>query len=84
VPEIRHSAKISLPWEALPSVTLGKEFAECIRHSAKPVNPVVEFLEKSVDVARTMDFFYKRDDAYTLTLSIKDTITSMYVNPCDL
>jgi len=75
----------------LPSVTLGKEFAECklafaecIRHSAKPVNPVVEFLEKSVDVARTMDFFYKRDDAYTLPLSIKDTITSMYVNPCDL
>ena len=48
VPEIRHSAKIPLPWEALPSVTLGKEcaecklaFAECNRHSAKPVNPVV-------------------------------------------
>ena len=44
----------------------------------------MEFLEKSVDVARSMDFFYKRDDAYTLPLSIKDTITSMYVNPCDL
>ncbi|KAG2576590.1 hypothetical protein PVAP13_6NG032600 [Panicum virgatum] len=43
-----------------------------------------EFLEKSVDVARTMDFFYKRDDAYTLPLSIKDTITLMYVNPCEL
>ena len=49
MPEIRHSAKIPLPWEALPSgVTLGKEFAECKlafaecnRHSAKPVNPVV-------------------------------------------
>ena len=48
VPEIRYSAKIDLPWEALPSVTLGKEFAEyklafaeCNRHSAKPVNPVV-------------------------------------------
>ena len=48
VPEIRHSAKNPLPWEALPSVTLGKEFAECKlafpecnRYSAKPVNPVV-------------------------------------------
>ena len=40
-----------------------------------------EFLEKSVDVARTMDFFYKRDDAYTLPLSLKDTLTLMFVNP---
>lgn len=40
----------------------------------------MELLEKSVDVARTMDFFYKHDDAYTSPLSVKDTITSMYVN----
>jgi hypothetical protein len=40
----------------------------------------MELLQKSVDVARTMDFFYKHDDAYTLPLRIKDTITSMYVN----
>nr|CAB3479911.1 unnamed protein product [Digitaria exilis] len=40
----------------------------------------MELLEKAVDVARTMDFFYKYDDAYTLPLSLKDTLTSMYVN----
>ena len=44
----------------------------------------MEFLEKSVDVARTMDFIYKHDDAYTVPLSLKNTITSMYVNPCEL
>nr|QJA42391.1 terpene synthase TPS20 [Setaria viridis] len=40
----------------------------------------MELLEKSVDVARTIDFFYKHDDAYTSPLSLKDTITLMYVN----
>ena len=41
----------------------------------------MEFLEKSIDVARSMDFFYKRDDAYTQPLSLKDTLTLMFVNP---
>ncbi|CAL5009940.1 unnamed protein product [Urochloa decumbens] len=36
-------------------------------HEKRPM----ELLEKSVDVARMMDFFYKRDDAYTLPLSLK-------------
>ena len=44
----------------------------------------MESLEKSVDVARTMDFIYKYDDAYTVPLSLKNTITLMYVNPCEL
>ncbi|XP_062190962.1 (E)-beta-caryophyllene synthase-like [Phragmites australis] len=35
-------------------------------------------LEKAVNLARTMDFMYKREDAYTLSFSLKDTITSLY------
>ena len=41
----------------------------------------MEILEKVVNIARTMDKMYKRDDAYTDPYSLKDTITSMYVNP---
>ncbi|KAK3120867.1 hypothetical protein QOZ80_8BG0642870 [Eleusine coracana subsp. coracana] len=41
----------------------------------------MEVLEKPVNTARTMDFMYKREDAYTLSFSLKDVITSMYVNP---
>ena len=40
----------------------------------------MELLEKAVNVARVMDNMYKRDDAYTHPYSLKDTITSMYVN----
>ncbi|CAN6197312.1 unnamed protein product [Urochloa humidicola] len=40
----------------------------------------MELLEKVVNVARVMDNMYKRDDAYTHPLSLKDTIISMYVN----
>jgi hypothetical protein len=40
----------------------------------------MELLEKVVNVARVMDNMYKRDDAYTHPYSLKDTITSMYVN----
>jgi len=39
-----------------------------------------EHLEKVVNIARGMDNMYKRDDAYTHPYSLKDTITSMYVN----
>ncbi|KAK3122570.1 hypothetical protein QOZ80_8AG0615380 [Eleusine coracana subsp. coracana] len=41
----------------------------------------MEVLEKPVNTARTMDFMYKREDAYTLSFSLKDVIASMYVNP---
>ncbi|RLM62196.1 (E)-beta-farnesene synthase-like [Panicum miliaceum] len=44
---------------------------ECLDQKQRPM----ELLEKAVDVARTMDFFYKRDDAYTLPLILKDTLT---------
>lgn len=37
-------------------------------------------LEKAVNVAQTMDFMYKREDAYTFSFSLKDVIASMYVN----
>ncbi|KAJ1288649.1 hypothetical protein BS78_02G104000 [Paspalum vaginatum] len=40
-----------------------------------------ELLEKAVNVARIMDNIYKRDDAYTNPHSLKDTVTSIYVNP---
>ncbi|KAG2632747.1 hypothetical protein PVAP13_2NG123018 [Panicum virgatum] len=40
----------------------------------------MELLEKAVNVARVMDNMYKCDDAYTYPYSVKDTITSMYVN----
>ncbi|RCV30114.1 hypothetical protein SETIT_6G068300v2 [Setaria italica] len=40
----------------------------------------MELLEKAVNLGRTMDFMYKREDAYTLSFSLKDIIASMYVN----
>ncbi|XP_044969184.1 (E)-beta-caryophyllene synthase-like [Hordeum vulgare subsp. vulgare] len=36
--------------------------------------------EKATDLARTMDFMFKREDAYTLASSLKETLTSLYVN----
>ncbi|CAN6242051.1 unnamed protein product [Urochloa humidicola] len=36
-------------------------------------------LEKAVNLARTMDCMYKREDAYTLSYSLKDVLTSLYV-----
>ncbi|KAM3230661.1 hypothetical protein ACQJBY_061064 [Aegilops geniculata] len=36
-------------------------------------------LEKATNLARTMDFMYKREDAYTLSFSLKKTLTSLYV-----
>ncbi|KAK3120986.1 hypothetical protein QOZ80_8BG0644380 [Eleusine coracana subsp. coracana] len=44
----------------------------------------IALLEKAVNVAQTMDFMYKHEDAYTLSFSLKDVIASMYVNPCEL
>ncbi|XP_020192141.1 (E)-beta-caryophyllene synthase-like [Aegilops tauschii subsp. strangulata] len=48
---------------------------ECL-HREYPMT----LLEKATDLARTMDFMYKREDAYTLSFSLKDTLTSLYVN----
>uniref|UniRef100_A0A8I6YYP9 Terpene synthase n=1 Tax=Hordeum vulgare subsp. vulgare TaxID=112509 RepID=A0A8I6YYP9_HORVV len=48
---------------------------ECL-HKEHPM----ELLEKVTDLARTMDFMYKREDAYTLSFSLKETLTSLYVN----
>ncbi|CAL5016231.1 unnamed protein product [Urochloa decumbens] len=39
----------------------------------------IAVLEKAVNLARTMDFMYKREDAYTLSHSLKDVMTSLYV-----
>ncbi|OEL27969.1 hypothetical protein BAE44_0011012 [Dichanthelium oligosanthes] len=48
---------------------------ECL-HQKRPM----ALLATAVNLARTMDFMYKREDAYTLSFSLKDIITSMYVN----
>uniref|UniRef100_A0A453ADJ3 Uncharacterized protein n=1 Tax=Aegilops tauschii subsp. strangulata TaxID=200361 RepID=A0A453ADJ3_AEGTS len=48
---------------------------ECL-HKKQPM----VFLEKATDLARTMDFMYKREDAFTLPSSLKETLTSLYVN----
>nr|CAB3484940.1 unnamed protein product [Digitaria exilis] len=37
-------------------------------------------LEKMVNLARTMDFINKNEDAYTLPHSLKDIMTSLYLN----
>uniref|UniRef100_A0ACD5UE79 Uncharacterized protein n=1 Tax=Avena sativa TaxID=4498 RepID=A0ACD5UE79_AVESA len=37
-------------------------------------------LEKAIDLARTMDFMYKHEDAYTLSYSLKSTLESLFVN----
>src|SRR4051812_27509154 len=37
-------------------------------------------LEKATDLARTMDFMYKHEDAYTLSYSLKNTLDSLFVN----
>ncbi|TVU01674.1 hypothetical protein EJB05_52864, partial [Eragrostis curvula] len=39
----------------------------------------IVLLEKLVNCARTIDFIYKREDAYTCSSNLKDTITSLYV-----
>nr|UIB01640.1 (E) - beta-farnesene synthase [Cymbopogon martinii] len=43
-------------------------------------NRPMALLEIAVNVARTCDFMYKHEDAYTLSFSIKDVIASIYVN----
>ncbi|CAD6246602.1 unnamed protein product [Miscanthus lutarioriparius] len=48
---------------------------ECIEHK-RPM----ALLEVAVNVARTMDFMYKSEDAFTLSFSLKNTIASIYVN----
>ncbi|KAL6643118.1 hypothetical protein ACP70R_021299 [Stipagrostis hirtigluma subsp. patula] len=40
----------------------------------------MEVLHKTVHLARTTDFLYKREDAYTLSFSLKGVLTSLYVN----
>ena len=37
-------------------------------------------LEKAVNLARGMDHMYKRDDAYTFPLGLKDAIASTFVD----
>jgi hypothetical protein len=58
VSEKKHLANNPLPMKSLPSVTLGKAFAkckiafaECLRHSAKNVIPVV--VQGGLEVGRT-------------------------------
>ncbi|RLN36423.1 (E)-beta-farnesene synthase-like [Panicum miliaceum] len=58
---------------------IGEAWMEIVQGCLDKAQPM-ELLEKAVNVARVMDYMYKRDDAYTHPYSLKDTITSMYVN----
>ncbi|CAM0879102.1 unnamed protein product [Alopecurus aequalis] len=52
----------------------------CMKPTAHPL----EVLSRAVNVARTMDFMYKRKDAYTLPRSIKGILDSIYVYSMDI
>uniref|UniRef100_A0A8I6XBK7 Terpene synthase metal-binding domain-containing protein n=1 Tax=Hordeum vulgare subsp. vulgare TaxID=112509 RepID=A0A8I6XBK7_HORVV len=51
-----------------------------IVHECLHKNQPMVLLEKATDLARTMDFMYKREDAFTLPSNLKETLTSLYVN----
>lgn len=53
---------------------------ECMQPTAHPM----AVLQRAVNLARTMDFLYKREDAYTLSYSIKQTLTSVYVQSMEV
>jgi hypothetical protein len=52
---------------------------DIVKECLKQKHPFT-LLEKAADLARTMDFMYKREDAYTLSYSLKDTLDSLFVN----
>jgi hypothetical protein len=39
-----------------------------------------ELLERIFNLAKTMEFFYKKEDAYTNSYIIKDTVESLFVD----
>jgi len=60
-------------------IIIEEAWMDIVEDCLEQKRPMV-LLETAINVARTMDFMYKREDAYTLSFSLKDVITSMYVN----
>ncbi|GJN39710.1 hypothetical protein PR202_gb28845 [Eleusine coracana subsp. coracana] len=60
-------------------VIIEEAWMDMVEECLDQKHPMV-LLEKAVNIARTMDFMYKREDMYTLSVKLKDVITSMYVN----
>ncbi|WVZ95133.1 hypothetical protein U9M48_040934 [Paspalum notatum var. saurae] len=63
-------------------VIIEKAWMDIVQECLDQKHPMV-LLEKAVHLGRTMDFMYKREDAYTLSFSLKDIIASMYINSCN-
>jgi citrate synthase len=59
--------------------TVEEAWMDMVQECLDQIHPMA-VLEKAVNLARTMDFIYKREDAYTLSHSLKDIMTSLYVN----
>ncbi|XP_048560268.1 (E)-beta-caryophyllene synthase-like [Triticum urartu] len=60
-------------------VIIEEAWMDIVRECLHKRQPMV-LLEKATDLARTMDFMYKHEDAFTLPSSLKETLTSLYVN----
>jgi hypothetical protein len=60
-------------------VIIAEAWMDIIEECLERKRPMT-LLEIAVDLARTMDFIYKREDAFTLSFTLKDVIASMYVN----
>ncbi|CAL5008603.1 unnamed protein product [Urochloa decumbens] len=61
-------------------VIIEEAWMDIIEEFLERKRPMI-LLEIAVDLARTMDFMYKREDAFTLSFGLKEVIASMYVNP---
>ncbi|KAL6659483.1 hypothetical protein ACP70R_003523 [Stipagrostis hirtigluma subsp. patula] len=59
-------------------VVIEKAWMDIVQECLDQKHPMA-ILEKAADLGRTMDFMYKREDAYTLSFSLKEILTSMYV-----
>lgn len=55
-----------------------KAWMDIVQDNLEQERPIA-LLDTAINVARIADFIYKREDAYTLSFSLKDIIGSMYV-----
>jgi len=59
-------------------VILEKAWMDMVQECFDQEYPMA-LLEKVISFAQSVDFFYKREDLYTLPSNLKDTLTKMYV-----
>ena len=59
-------------------VILEKAWMDMVQECFDQEYPMA-LLEKVSSFAQSVDFFYKREDLYTLPSNLKDTLTKMYV-----